>query len=64
MTLDPQSRQVTYHARRFVLTLGNTSAKLLINGHLYAVEAGTKPVSYAINDIHRERLATPTRLSC
>jgi cytoskeleton protein RodZ len=64
LTLDPKSRLVTYHARRFILTLGNTSAKLLINGHLYGVEAGTKPVSYVINDVHRERLATPTRLSC
>jgi cytoskeleton protein RodZ len=64
LTLDPQSRQVTYHARRFVLTLGNTSVKLLINGHLYGVEAGTKPVRYSINDVHRERLATPTHLTC
>jgi hypothetical protein len=64
VTLDPQSRLVTYHARRFILILGNTSVKLQIDGHLYGVEAGTKPVSYSIDDVHRRRLATPTRLTC
>jgi hypothetical protein len=62
--LDAHSRRITYHARQFILTLGNSSAALRIDGHTYAIEAAVGAVRYEITQHLRKKLATPTRLTC
>jgi hypothetical protein len=62
--LDSRSRRITYHARQFILTLGNSSAALRIDGHAYAIEAAVGAVRYEITQHLRKKLATPTRLTC
>ena len=62
--LDARSRRITYHARQFILTLGNSSAALRIDGHTYAIEAAVGAVRYQITQHLRKKLATPTRLTC
>jgi cytoskeleton protein RodZ len=47
-TLQPGSTQPTYHAKRFLLTLGNNSVKLLIDGSVRPVPASSQPIGYSI----------------
>ena len=38
----------TFHARRFLLTLGNNAVKLIVNGTLQTVPASSQPIGYSI----------------
>jgi hypothetical protein len=62
--LDARSPRVTYHSREFILTLGNTSARLEIDGHTFAIQQAGGDVRYEITAKLRKKLATPTRLEC
>jgi hypothetical protein len=64
VVLDAKSPRVTYHSRKFILTLGNTSARLEIDGHTFAIPQAGGDVRYEITAKLREKLATPTRLAC
>jgi len=63
-TLGTVAAPATYHARKFVVTLGSRSAVLVIDGRRFALPAGQGAVRYEITARLRRRLATPTRLSC
>jgi hypothetical protein len=64
LVLDGRSSRVTYHSRQFILTLGNTSARLEIDGHTFAIQQASGDVRYEITAKVRKKLATPTRLDC
>lgn len=63
-TLGAVTTPATYHARRFVLTLGSHAAVLVIDGRRFALPAGTGAVRYEITAAARRRVATPARLRC
>jgi hypothetical protein len=42
------STEPTYHARRFLLTLGNNAVKLIVNGTPQTVPASSRPIGYSI----------------
>jgi cytoskeleton protein RodZ len=46
--LQPGSNQPTYHSHRFLLTLGNASAHLFIDGSLRAVPPSSSAIGYSI----------------
>ncbi|HEY2767864.1 MAG TPA: helix-turn-helix domain-containing protein [Solirubrobacteraceae bacterium] len=48
LILQPGEREPTYHARRFVLTLGNNAVTLLVNGTPRTVPASSTAIGYAI----------------
>jgi cytoskeleton protein RodZ len=47
-TLEPGSTQPTFHAKHFLLTLGNNAVKLYIDGSLRVVPPSSKPIGYSI----------------
>lgn len=63
-TLGAVAAPATYHARKFVVTLGSRSAVLVIDGRRFAPPAGQGAVRYEITARVRRRLAPPARLSC
>ena len=46
--LQPEHTTPTYHARRFLLNLGNSSVKLVIDGSERTVEPSSEPIGYSI----------------
>jgi cytoskeleton protein RodZ len=48
LILQPSSAQPTYHAKRFLLTLGNNAVKLLIDGSLRPVPSSSQSIGYSI----------------
>jgi len=56
LTLQPGAAQPTYHARRFVMTLGNSSVTLLIDGTPRTVPPSSEPIGYSITKAGRHTL--------
>jgi len=54
----------TYHARRFVVTLGSSPAVLVVDSHRVAVHSSGGPVRYVIVPSARRRAAAPKTLRC
>ena len=48
LELQPGQSTATYHARRFLLTLGNSSVTMYIDGHPRTVAPSSQPIGYAI----------------
>jgi cytoskeletal protein RodZ len=46
--LQPGTSTPTYHAHRFLLTIGNSSVKLFIDGHERSVPASSQAIGYSI----------------
>jgi cytoskeleton protein RodZ len=46
--LKPGDRTPTYHARRFEVTLGNSSVKMFVDGHERPVSASSQAIGYSI----------------
>jgi cytoskeleton protein RodZ len=63
--LKPGDRTPTYHARRFEVTLGNSSVKMFVDGHERPVPASSQAVGYSITKAGgRKRLALGSLPTC
>jgi cytoskeleton protein RodZ len=63
--LQPGSSTPTYHAHRFLLTLGNSSVKLYIDGKARTVPASSQAIGYSITRAGgRKRLALGNLPTC
>jgi cytoskeleton protein RodZ len=57
--LQPGKSTPTFHARRFEITLGNSSVTMLIDGHARSVPASSKAIGYTITRANgRRRLSS------
>jgi cytoskeleton protein RodZ len=56
--------QLTYHARRFELTLGNNSVTLVVNGAPQTVPASAQAIGYAITHSGMSPLAAGEQPTC
>jgi hypothetical protein len=63
--LQPGKSTSTFHARRFLITLGNSSLKLFIDGHEHSVPASSQAIGYSITRSGgRKRLASSKLPTC
>jgi cytoskeletal protein RodZ len=63
--LKPGDRTPTYHARRFEVTLGNSSVKMFVDGHERPVPASSQAIGYSITKAHgRKRLTLGNLPTC
>jgi cytoskeletal protein RodZ len=63
--LKPGERTPTYHARRFEVTLGNSSVKMFVDGHERPVPASSQAIGYSITKASgRKRLALGKLPTC
>jgi cytoskeleton protein RodZ len=63
--LQPEHTTRTYHARRFLLTLGNSSVTLTIDGTAREVEPSSEPIGYSITKAFgRHTLPASERPTC
>jgi len=62
--LSSTTTPATYHAHKFVVTLGSGAAVLEIDAHHFDVPRSDGPIGYAISAHGRRRLAHPSTLSC
>jgi hypothetical protein len=58
------ARSPTFHARRFILTLSNSTAHLVIDSRVLALAPVTGAVRYQITAGRTVKLATPSHLRC
>jgi hypothetical protein len=52
-TLTPASRQLTYHAKRFLMTVGNSNVKMVVNHHTLTVPPSKTATNYVITPTGR-----------
>jgi cytoskeleton protein RodZ len=65
VNLQPGETTPTYHARRFVLNLGNNAVTLYIDGHARTVAPSSKPIGYSITKARgRQPLAAGQLPTC
>jgi cytoskeletal protein RodZ len=63
--LKPGDRTPTYHARKFELTLGNSSVKMFVDGHERPVPASSQAIGYSITKANgRKRLTLGNLPTC
>jgi cytoskeleton protein RodZ len=63
--LKPGERTPTYHARKFELTLGNSSVKMFVDGHERPVPASSQAIGYSITKANgRKRLTLGNLPTC
>ncbi len=62
--LKPGSREPIYHARRFLLTLGNNSVSLIVNGKPQMVPASSQAIGYSISRAGLKPLAAGELPTC
>jgi cytoskeletal protein RodZ len=63
--LQPGRKTPTYHARRFLLTVGNNAVTLYIDGHAHGVPASSQAIGYSITRANgRKRLDGAEMPSC
>jgi cytoskeletal protein RodZ len=58
------TRTSTYHAHRFLITLGNSSVKMFVDGHERPVPASSQAIGYSITKAGRKRLAIGNLPTC
>jgi transcriptional regulator with XRE-family HTH domain len=63
-TLTPGSRTRVYRSRRFLLTLGNSSARLKIDGRVQSLPASANPISLSIGPRGSRPLAASRAPTC
>jgi cytoskeleton protein RodZ len=63
-TLPAGASTPTYHARRFTITLGNSSVKLVLDGTPRTVAPSSKPIGYSITRAGRRVLAPGSLPTC
>jgi len=54
----------TYHARRFLITLGNSSVKMFVDGHERPVASSSQAIGYSITSAGRKRLKLGSLPTC
>ncbi len=54
----------TYHARRFRITLGNSSVKMFVDGHEREVPASSQAIGYSVTSAGRKRLKLGSLPTC
>jgi hypothetical protein len=64
VTLEPSYTPVTYHARRFTLTLGNSSVTLYVNGRPESVPTTSGAIGYSITSAGRRLLSASEQPTC
>jgi cytoskeleton protein RodZ len=63
--LHPGTKTPTYHARRFEITLGNSSVTMYVDGHAHSVPASSQAIGYSITRANgRKRLHTGELPTC
>ncbi len=62
--LEPGAHEPIYHARRFLLTLGNNAVNLTANGTPLTVPASTQAIGYSITRAGAKRLAPGALPTC
>jgi len=63
-TLQPSYTPVTYHARRFTLTLGNDEATIYVDGRPERVPSTSQAIGYTIDSSGRHRLPSGQLPTC
>lgn len=64
VTLEPSYTPVTFHARRFTLTLGNSSVTLYVNGRPESVPTTSTAIGYSITNAGRRLLSASQQPTC
>jgi hypothetical protein len=64
LILMPGQLQPVHHARVFLLTLGNGSLTMRVNGKILSVPQSSKPISYVISSHGRHTLAASAAPTC
>lgn len=54
----------TYHSRHFLITLGNSSVKMFVDGHERPVASSSQAIGYSITKAGRKRLALGSLPTC
>ncbi|HUA75170.1 MAG TPA: helix-turn-helix domain-containing protein [Solirubrobacteraceae bacterium] len=54
----------TYHAHRFLVTLGNSSVKMFVDGHEREVPASSQAIGYSVTTAGRKRLKLGNLPTC
>ena len=62
--LKPGVSEPTYHARRFLLTLGNNAVSLIVNGTPQTVPASSQAIGYSITRTGIKPLAASEQPTC
>jgi Helix-turn-helix domain len=64
LTLQPGSAPQTFHAKHFVITLGNSAVKLVIDGTARAVPPSSQAIGYSITRAGRATLPAAQQPTC
>jgi hypothetical protein len=65
LELQPGETTPTYHARRFKITLGNSSLKMIVDGQARTVPPSSQAIGYSITKARgRQRLAAGQLPTC
>lgn len=62
--LQPPYTPVTYHARRFEITLGNNAVTMYVDGKPRSVPASAKAIGYTVTSAGRKTLAASKQPTC
>jgi cytoskeleton protein RodZ len=63
--LQPGKKTSTFHARRFEITLGNSSVTMYVDGHAHSVPASSQAIGYSITRANgRKRLHSSELPTC
>jgi len=62
--LQPGTTTSTYHAHRFLITLGNSSVKMFVDGHERPVASSSQAIGYSITTAGRTRLKLGSLPTC
>jgi hypothetical protein len=63
--LQPEETTTTYHARRFEITLGNSSVTMFVDGRARTVPPSSQAIGYSITKARgRQRLAAGQLPTC
>jgi hypothetical protein len=62
--IQPPYTPVTYHARRFEITLGNNAVTMYVDGKLRTVPASARAIGYTITSAGRKTLAAAKQPTC
>jgi hypothetical protein len=65
LELQPGETTPTYHARRFTITLGNSSLKMIVDGRARTVAPSSQAIGYSITKARgRQRLSAGQLPTC
>lgn len=64
LILEPPYTPVTYHAKRFEITLGNNAVTMYVNGKPMSVPASSKAIGYSVTAAGRKPLAPGQLPTC